>query len=45
MAKVSGKVYVLGTAGLLEELDKEGISHVGFGVGDLALLLAFTETS
>jgi ribonucleotide monophosphatase NagD (HAD superfamily) len=32
VAKLKGKVYVMGCPGLIEELDKEHIPHIGFGV-------------
>jgi hypothetical protein len=32
VAKLEGKVYVMGTPGLVEELDKENIQHIGSGV-------------
>ncbi|CAB4004896.1 glycerol-3-phosphate phosphatase, partial [Paramuricea clavata] len=31
VAKLEGKVYVMGTPGLVEELDKENIQHIGSG--------------
>ena len=31
LAKLEGKVYVMGCPGLVEELDKEHIPHIGFG--------------
>ena len=32
VARLEGKVYVIGSPGLVEELNKENIQHVGFGV-------------
>ena len=35
LAKLEGKVYVMGCPGLVEELEKEHIPHIGFGVSNL----------
>ena len=42
MAKLKGKVYVMGSPGLVEELDNEDIPHIGFGVSMAIIVLCCT---